>query len=189
MFQFEYILQSMVFDINLALEHKTDEPILISQGAQYVGVSIVRQDMTQTFEFFFARHLQSFLDLFPLLFCTAAQYHLLIICLPHLFDSDPSFIRFDHFSCLGEHFLPCAWVRFSLEEIKYLIFSFPLSGNEAKRGVDFRYFTRNASRIWRKGEDEVLKQYSNTRFPRSLSLPCCLPIYMGLQRDADFIHL
>ena len=30
------------------------------------------------------------------------------------------------------------------------IFSFVLSGNEAKRGVEFRHSTRNASRIWRK---------------------------------------
>ena len=33
-----------------------------------------------------------------------------------------------------------------LEEIKYLIYSF---GIEAKRGVEFRHSTRNASRIWR----------------------------------------
>ena len=38
-------------------------------------------------------------------------------------------------------------VRFSLEEIKYLIFSFLRSGLEAKRGVEFCRSTRTASRI------------------------------------------
>ena len=36
--------------------------------------------------------------------------------------------------------------------MKYFIFSFPGSSNEAKRGVKFRYSTRNASRIRRKEE-------------------------------------
>ena len=36
-----------------------------------------------------------------------------------------------------------------LEETKYLIFSFPRSGNEAKR-IECRHSTRNASRIRRK---------------------------------------
>ena len=37
-------------------------------------------------------------------------------------------------------------VRFQLEEIKYSVFLFSRSCNEAKRGVDFDYSTRNASR-------------------------------------------
>ena len=35
-------------------------------------------------------------------------------------------------------------VRFLFGEIKYLIFSFPRSGNEVKHGVEFRHSTRNA---------------------------------------------
>ena len=46
------------------------------------------------------------------------------------------------------------WVQSPLEEIKYLftfIFSFFLrSGVEAKRGIEFRHSTRNASRNRRK---------------------------------------
>ena len=45
----------------------------------------------------------------------------------------------------------CLWVRSSLEEMKYLlIFPFLRSGVEAKRGVEFRHSTRNASRTQRK---------------------------------------
>ena len=57
------------------------------------------------------------------------------------------------------------WVRFQLEEMKYLfkfIFSFLRSGGEVKRGVEFRYSTCNASRIRRKVENEAL-----TKFPLS----------------------
>ena len=47
------------------------------------------------------------------------------------------------------------WVRFLLEEIKYLltfIFSFIRSGVAAKRGVEFRHSTRDASRTqWKVG--------------------------------------
>ena len=39
------------------------------------------------------------------------------------------------------------WIRFPLEEIKYLMFSFHCSGVEAKCDVDFRHSTRTASRI------------------------------------------
>ena len=42
------------------------------------------------------------------------------------------------------------WVQFSSVEIEYLIFSFPRSGNEAKRNNEFRHSTRNASTIRRK---------------------------------------
>ena len=37
--------------------------------------------------------------------------------------------------------------------IKYLLFSFRNSGNNAKRGVEFRYSTRNASRSRHKREN------------------------------------
>ena len=71
------------------------------------------------------------------------------------------------------------WVRSPLEEVKYLfnfffhfvalvsrqvftfIFSFVSSGVEAKRSAEFRYSTRNASRIDGKWRTECL----NTRFP------------------------
>ena len=39
------------------------------------------------------------------------------------------------------------------ERIKYLIFSFPRSGNEAKRGVEHYHSTRNDSRIRQKVEN------------------------------------
>ena len=42
------------------------------------------------------------------------------------------------------------WIRSPLQEMKYLfkcIFLFHHSGIEAKRGVEFRHSTRNASRI------------------------------------------
>ena len=39
------------------------------------------------------------------------------------------------------------WFRFLLEEIKYLICLFRCSCVEAKRGVELRHSTRNASRI------------------------------------------
>ena len=45
------------------------------------------------------------------------------------------------------------WVRSLLEEMKYLfkfIFPFPRSGVQAKRSVEFRHSTRNASKIRRK---------------------------------------
>ena len=42
------------------------------------------------------------------------------------------------------------WVRFPLENMKYSIFSFPRSGVEIKRGVEFRHSIHNASRIRRK---------------------------------------
>ena len=51
------------------------------------------------------------------------------------------------------------WVRFSLDEMKYLIFSFPRSAIGAKRDVEFRYSTRNVSRIRRKvGNDSAGKK-------------------------------
>ena len=46
-------------------------------------------------------------------------------------------------------------VGFSLEEMKYLIFSFFRSGVETKRDVEFHHLTRNASRNRRKVESEV----------------------------------
>ena len=44
------------------------------------------------------------------------------------------------------------WIRILLEEMKYLVFSFSRSGNEAryKRGVVSRHSTRNAFKIRRK---------------------------------------
>ena len=36
------------------------------------------------------------------------------------------------------------WVQFPLEEMKYLTLSFPRSGNELKRDVEFRHLTHNA---------------------------------------------
>ena len=49
----------------------------------------------------------------------------------------------------------------------YTVFSFSLcSGVEAKRGVDFRHSTRNASRVGEKWGTE----YFNTSFPP----PCCV---------------
>ena len=39
------------------------------------------------------------------------------------------------------------WVRFPLKRIKYLIFSFPHPGIEAKRGVKFCHSLRNTSTI------------------------------------------
>ena len=47
----------------------------------------------------------------------------------------------------------CMWVRFPLEEMKYLlkfIFPFLRSGVEVERGVDFCHSTRNAFRIRQK---------------------------------------
>ena len=44
------------------------------------------------------------------------------------------------------------WVRFSIEEIEYLIFCL-LSGSEAKRGVEFLNSTRNAFKIQLKVQD------------------------------------
>ena len=38
-------------------------------------------------------------------------------------------------------------VQFPFEEIKYLIFSFPRSGNNAKYGVEFRHSKDDASKI------------------------------------------
>ena len=43
------------------------------------------------------------------------------------------------------------WVRFPLEEMKYLFFLFLRSGVETKRGFKFRHWTRNAFRIRRVG--------------------------------------
>ena len=72
------------------------------------------------------------------------------------------------------------WVRFSIEKMKYLIFSFLHSeternfGNEAERGVEFRQPTRNAYRISRKvGNESVSKETEclNTRIPCSLFIP------------------
>ena len=49
-----------------------------------------------------------------------------------------------------------SWVRLLLEELKYLIVSFPISCNEAKRGVEFCHLVR-ASRYRRKvGNGNVL---------------------------------
>ena len=59
--------------------------------------------------------------------------------------------------------------------IKYFIFSFPRSTNEAKRGVKFCHSTRNVSRIRCKvGNGSVLMGtgYLNIRLPGSLYLPC-----------------
>ena len=65
------------------------------------------------------------------------------------------------------------WIRFPNEEMKYFIFSFRRSDNEAERGVEFRHSTRNASRIrWKVGNGCVLMgmECFNTRFPCSLCL-------------------
>ena len=60
------------------------------------------------------------------------------------------------------------WVRFPLEEMKYLciIFSFLRSAVEAKRGVEFRYSTRVASWILLKKGELCL----NTRSPLPIML-------------------
>ena len=39
------------------------------------------------------------------------------------------------------------WIRFLLDKIIYFKFSFLRSGDEAKRGVEFRHSTRNTSKI------------------------------------------
>ena len=65
------------------------------------------------------------------------------------------------------------WVRLPLEEMKELIFLFPPSGNESKRGVELCYLTRNASRTQRKeGNKSVLMgtERLNTRYTGSLYL-------------------
>ena len=56
------------------------------------------------------------------------------------------------------------WVRFPLQKNKYLIFSFHGSGVEAKRGVEFRYSTRNLQNFT---ENEVI----NNSHPLST---CCV---------------
>ena len=43
----------------------------------------------------------------------------------------------------------------SHEEMKYVIFSFPFSGNEARRGVEFRHKTRDIFRT------EILRKVGN----------------------------
>ena len=61
------------------------------------------------------------------------------------------------------------WVRFPLEEMKYLlkfIFPFLRSVVEDKRGVEFCHSTRNASRIRQKVENGVCVTRG------SLCLPC-----------------
>ena len=45
------------------------------------------------------------------------------------------------------------WIRFPLEEMKYLIFLFPCSGNRAKHVVEFRLTTGDAPRIQGEVED------------------------------------
>ena len=65
------------------------------------------------------------------------------------------------------------WIRFLLEKITFLIFSFPLSANKTNVML-IRYSTRNASKIrWKLGNGSVLMrtEYLNTRFPGFLRLP------------------
>ena len=64
------------------------------------------------------------------------------------------------------------WVDLGFEshsgKMKYLTFSFPRSGKEAKCGIEFRHSTCNASRVWRRLENESVlmgAEYLNTRFP------------------------
>ena len=60
-----------------------------------------------------------------------------------------------------------------LRKVKYLIFLFSRSGDEIKRGVEFRHSTSNASRIRRKARNvNVLMEteYLNARFPGSQCL-------------------
>ena len=55
--------------------------------------------------------------------------------------------------------------------MKYLIFSYPDSSNDAMHGVEFRHATRFGSRIWRKvanGSVVMETECVNTRFPGSL---------------------
>ena len=54
------------------------------------------------------------------------------------------------------------------------IFSFPRSGSEAKRVVDFRHWTRNASfqRKVGNGSELMGAEYLNTRFPGSVQGLC-----------------
>ena len=69
------------------------------------------------------------------------------------------------------------WVRSQLEEMKYLftfIFSFLRSGVEAKRDVELRHSTRNASRFQRKVRNGV-------------SLPTAYPAVCRIQRKAYLI--
>ena len=48
------------------------------------------------------------------------------------------------------------WILFSLEEMKYLIFSFLRSRVEASRGVKFRFSSHNESRISEKLGTDLL---------------------------------
>ena len=66
------------------------------------------------------------------------------------------------------------WVRFSLEEMEYFKFLFLHSSVEAKRGVEFRHSTRNASEGGSGGSVLMATECLNTRFPGSSCLPCYL---------------
>ena len=46
------------------------------------------------------------------------------------------------------------WVRFALEHMIFLIFSFLPSGIQTKLGVEFRHSSRNSSRIHRRSEEK-----------------------------------
>ena len=66
------------------------------------------------------------------------------------------------------------WVRFLLEEIKYLTFLFPRCGNMAKRCVEFRHSYSMPAEFGGKWETEVLVGMVclNTRLACSLCPPC-----------------
>ena len=92
--------------------------------------------------------------------------HVTILHAKHKYESDECI--FDFLSVTVEASRGAGRVRFPLEEMKYLIFSFLCSGVKAKRGVDLCHSTRNVSRIRRKmGNKSVLTL-------GSLCQPCCV---------------
>ena len=60
--------------------------------------------------------------------------------------------------------------------MKCLMFLFPRSGNEAKRGVELRQSTRNARRIWRKVGNGILTLGSQ--------VPSAYPAMCKIKREA-----
>ena len=80
---------------------------------------------------------------------------------------------------LYESYLKNEASRGALEEVKYLftfVFSFLRSIVEAKRGVEFRHSTRNASRTRWKVGNGVFK---------ILQVPSVYPAVCGVQRESD----
>ena len=65
--------------------------------------------------------------------------------------------------------------------MKYLVFSFPRSGNGVKRGVEFRHSIRNVSIIRRKVENESALMGTESPYTRS---PLPNPAMCGTQREA-----